>query len=78
MEPSWACQDGGPGAPGEGRGGAWADVNSVFPLHPRMSDSGEGGEMNIKYIFGGERKALKQTCSLVAGGEEACAEPHFP
>lgn len=41
MGPRRAYQDGSPGTPGEGKGGAWADVNYMFPLHPRASDSGE-------------------------------------
>lgn len=56
MGPCPARQDGSPGTPGEGKGGAWADVNYMLPLHPSTSDSGERGVMNIQNIFEGKRK----------------------
>lgn len=55
MGPTCACQDGGPGTPGEGRGGVWVDVNYVLFRTSGGLTSERGSEYFLKYIKGEEK-----------------------
>lgn len=46
-----ACQDGSPGTPGEGKGGAWADINYMLPLHSSTSDWWDRGHEHSKHLW---------------------------